>query len=154
MESRLANLNFEPGEGIWSDLSAPQQAGTWVIPASAPIGAISEVTRTHVRLSFAESALIRDAEITSETALKIRPVHASDCAFSAKPGHDTAKAIAIDGLVTVVALPNSDTNECFTDLKHGAPVVARAAMPDLSLAGRAWLRLTRALQERLPLEQL
>ena len=154
MEIRLDKLRLEQGAEIWTDLSAPQQAGAWVIPAGQAIGAVSESIRGHIRLSFAEAALVRDAEITSETALDIRPVHAPDCVFMAAPGRDAAGAIAINGTVTIIAHPSADTNACFADLEHGEPVVARAAMPEMSLAGRAWLRLTRALQERLPLEQL
>ena len=154
LSQRRASLSLSNAQGVWTDLNAQQYANTWITPSTQSIGAVSQAVPAQLRLSFAETALVLDANLDRDTRLDIRPVNDPDCQFEAKLGTPSHEQVAVDGFVSVIAHPFDKTTACFKTLRHGAPVIARAAMPDLSLAERVWLRLTRALQERLPLEEL
>ena len=155
LQAQLANAQFTGDDtGIWTPLSAYRLDGAWVTPAVAEkLGAYSRPVSTYLQLRLDQSLLERDIAMSEGTQLRVRAAHDPTCEFAAKLEGQIANSFAIDGTLTLRAVPMAERETCALTLAHGGAVVARLETKSRSLLDRIQFAGARLLQNRLEINQ-
>lgn len=152
---RAAMVPNVAADAVWTPLESRFLDGAWVLPGQGTrLASVSTPTPVMLRLRLEQRWLDDDVPLDAGTRVSARPVHAPECLFFAQLTQSRSSLIAVDGVVSLEAVPAENAAACAKQVPHGAALRVRLDAPRRSVAQRLEQMIARMLQNRLPINNV